>query len=106
MLTNQPVANADQALIAAQRLMDKGCKQHVLITLGENGALLFSRNGNDGFLEPIVVKAPEVKAIDTTVRYSAFIVLSMKLIVVCLNYYLGCWRLLSRSSCLFFGLLS
>lgn len=69
MLTNQPVANTDEALIAAQRLMDKGCKQHVLITLGKNGALLLSRNGNDGFLEPLIVKAPEVKAIDTTVYY-------------------------------------
>ena len=72
MLIGHPVTNADEALAAAHHLMDKGCKNHVLITLGKNGALLLSRDGSDGFLEPVVVKAPEVKAIDTTVRYQYF----------------------------------
>ncbi len=69
MLIGHPVTNADEAIAAANHLMDKGCKNHVLITLGKNGAVLLSRNGSNGFLEPVVVKAPEVKAIDTTVEY-------------------------------------
>lgn len=66
MLIKQPVTNHDEALSAAHRLMEKGCKKHVLITLGKNGALLLSRDNNNSFLEPVFVKAPEVKAIDTT----------------------------------------
>ncbi|EFX74731.1 hypothetical protein DAPPUDRAFT_56784 [Daphnia pulex] len=66
MLIKQPVTNHDEALSAAHRLMEKGCKKHVLITLGKNGALLLSRDDNNSFLEPVFVKAPEVKAIDTT----------------------------------------
>ncbi|XP_046643321.1 ribokinase-like [Daphnia pulicaria] len=66
MLIKQPVTNHDEALSAAHRLMEKGCKKHVLITLGKNGALLLSRDDNNSFLEPVFVKAPGVKAIDTT----------------------------------------
>jgi ribokinase len=68
MLIKQPVTNHDEALSAAHRLMEKGCKKHVLITLGKNGALLLSRE-NNSYLEPVFVKAPEVKAIDTTVYF-------------------------------------
>lgn len=70
MLIKQPVTNHDEALSAAHRLMEKGCKKHVLITLGKNGALLLSRDDNNSFLEPVFAKAPEVKAIDTTVFFN------------------------------------
>jgi ribokinase len=63
MLIGLPVTNSVEALTAAKRLMEKGCKNHVLITLGKNGALLLSRNDS----EPILVQAPKVQAIDTTV---------------------------------------
>lgn len=63
MLIGLPVTNSDEALTAAKRLMEKGCKNHVLITLGKKGALLLSRNDS----EPILVQAPKVQAIDTTV---------------------------------------
>lgn len=66
MLIGQPVTSHDEALSAAHRLMEKGCKKHVLVTLGKHGALLLSRNDQNGFLEPVSVTAPEVKAIDTT----------------------------------------
>lgn len=72
MLTGQRVANQDEALVAAYHLMNKGCKNHVLITLGENGALLLSRNGEKSFHEPLFVQAPKVKAIDTTVCLKNF----------------------------------
>lgn len=62
MLIGLPVTSSDEALTAAKRLMDKGCKNHVLITLGKNGALLLSRSSP----EPIIVQAPKVHAIDTT----------------------------------------
>lgn len=68
MLIGQPVTSHDEALSAAHRLMGKGCKKHVLVTLGKHGALLLSRNDQNGFLEPVSVTAPEVKAIDTTVH--------------------------------------
>lgn len=61
------MTNVDEALKAAHCLMDKGCKRHVLITLGKNGAMLLSRNGDNGFQDPSFFKAPEVKAVDTTV---------------------------------------
>ncbi len=66
MLIGLPVTSSDEALTAAKRLMDKGCKNHVLITLGKNGALLLSRSSP----EPIIVQAPKVHAIDTTVSCS------------------------------------
>lgn len=69
MLIKQPVTNPDEAVAAAHLLMEKGCKNHVLITLGKNGALLLSRNGGNGFFDPVYVRAPEVKAIDTTVSF-------------------------------------
>lgn len=62
MLVGLPVTCSEEALTAARLLRDKGCKNHVLITMGKNGALLLSRN-----CEPIFVQAPKVQAIDTTV---------------------------------------
>jgi len=65
MLIGQPVTNSDEALSAAHRLMEKGCKNHVLITLGSQGALLLSRSK---LSLPVFVTAPKVQAVDTTVR--------------------------------------
>ena len=67
MLIGLPVTSSEEALTAARRLMEKGCKKHVLITLGKNGVLLLSRNGPSAYSEPIYVQAPKVQAIDTTV---------------------------------------
>lgn len=102
MLIGQPVASHDEALSAAYRLMEKGCKKHVLITLGKHGALLLSRNDNDGFLEPVSVTAPDVKAIDTTVRSKY----GMKKFALKLLFVLGCRRLLSGSACVLSGVSS
>ena len=42
----------------------KGCKNHVLITLGGKGALLLSR---DNVSKPELIDSPKVEAVDTTV---------------------------------------
>ena len=63
MLTGLPVTCSDEALAAAHGLMEKGCRNHVLITLGSQGALLLSRSN---LSVPVWVDAPKVKAVDTT----------------------------------------
>lgn len=63
MLIGLPVTCSDEALAAAHRLMEKGCRNHVLLTLGSQGALLLSRSN---LTSPIFVSAPKVKAVDTT----------------------------------------
>jgi ribokinase len=66
-MTGLTVTCPEEALPAARRLMEKGCKQHVLITLGKNGALLLSRTSPSTYSEPIFVATPNVKAVDTAV---------------------------------------
>lgn len=54
----------DEAATSAKCLLEKGCKNHVLITLGAEGALLLSKGAAD---KPVHIMAPSVSAIDTTV---------------------------------------
>lgn len=68
MLTGKSVETVDDATQAAEILMLKGCKKHVVITLGKNGALLLSRVESEwGVFKAVHVSAPSVKAVDTTV---------------------------------------
>lgn len=59
-----PVRSLDEAAASARCLLEKGCKNHVLITLGDQGAVLLSRQDAN---KPVHIKAPKVSAIDTTV---------------------------------------
>lgn len=61
--TGIQVRSLDEAAASAKCLLEKGCKNHVLITLGAQGALLLSRGDAD---KPVHIKAPAVSAIDTT----------------------------------------
>lgn len=66
-----PVQSVDEATASAKCLLEKGCKNHVLITMGEQGAVLLSRGATN---KPVHIKAPSVPAIDTTVHsYHIFI---------------------------------
>ena len=62
--TGLPVRSLDEAAASAKCLLEKGCKNHVLITLGDKGAVLLSRKDTD---KPVHIKTPNVSAIDTTV---------------------------------------
>lgn len=64
----------DEATASAKCLLEKGCKNHVLITMGDQGALLLSRGATN---KPVHIKAPSVPAIDTTVpNYYIFYLVS------------------------------
>ncbi|EFX65038.1 hypothetical protein DAPPUDRAFT_204463 [Daphnia pulex] len=58
-----PVRSLDEAAASARCLLEKGCKNHVLITLGDQGAVLLSRQDAN---KPVHIKTPNVSAIDTT----------------------------------------
>lgn len=64
MTSGCQVQTVDEAVTAAKCLLTKGCKNHVLITLGAQGAVLLSKGAED---KPVHVKAPSVSSIDTTV---------------------------------------
>lgn len=73
MLTGLSVATVEDAGKAAEILMEKGCKNHVVITLGKNGSLLLSRGGSEqGTRKAIHLPAPSVNAVDTTVTRALF----------------------------------
>jgi len=64
LLTGLPVTSSEEAVAAARKLItDKGCKNHVLITLGSKGALLLSK---DTISQPELIDSPQVDAVDTT----------------------------------------
>jgi len=64
LLTELPVTTSEEAVAAARQLITvKGCKNHVLITLGSKGALLLSKNN---ISQPEFVDSPQVEAVDTT----------------------------------------
>lgn len=65
MTSGLPVRSLDEAVASAKCLLQKGCKNHVLITLGADGALLLSRGAEE---KPVHIEAPVVSAIDTTVN--------------------------------------
>ena len=68
MLTGKSVETVEDAAIAAENLMLKGCKKHVVITLGKNGAVLLSRAESEpGVFKVVHVSSPCVTAVDTTV---------------------------------------
>lgn len=58
------VKSIDEAIETARKLIAMGCKKHVLMTLGSQGAVLVTRGSED---RPVHVAAPTVDAIDTTV---------------------------------------
>jgi sugar/nucleoside kinase (ribokinase family) len=68
MLTGLPVKSREEAVVAADQLLEKGCKTAV-ITLGGEGAMILGRKCPD---KPMFVEAPKVQAIDTTVIFSLF----------------------------------
>lgn len=66
-LTGIPTRDKDSAARAAQKLLDQGVKEAVIITLGEQGALLLRRGG-----KPECIPAPKIEAVDTTAAGDAF----------------------------------
>ncbi len=64
-LTNVRINNKNSAKKAAKKLKNLGCK-NVIITLGENGAYAILDNNE------FYIKAPKIKAIDTTGAGDAF----------------------------------
>ncbi len=66
VLTGIKVNNLEKAKIASKKLLKKGVK-FVIITLGENGAVIISENNGQ------LVPAFKVKAIDTTAAGDSFI---------------------------------
>ena len=66
VLTGIKVDNLEKAKIASKKLLKKGVK-FVIITLGENGAVIISENNGQ------LVPAFKVKAIDTTAAGDSFI---------------------------------
>lgn len=64
-LTNQAVTTVDDAITAAQTLLQSGVK-HVITTLGEKGAILVNSEGSWHF------PATPIKAIDTTAAGDSF----------------------------------
>jgi len=61
------VTDEATATAAARRLLDRGVKEAVVITLGEQGALVFPREGT-----PQMVPAPKIQAADSTAAGDAF----------------------------------
>lgn len=55
----------EDAITSATALLKKGCKNHILVTLGAQGVLLLSKEHPN---KPLHIKAPSVLAIDTTVH--------------------------------------
>lgn len=66
MTSGLSVRCVNEATTAAKWLLGRGCKKHVLITLGAEGALLLTRGAEE---KPIHIKTPAVTAIDTTVIF-------------------------------------
>jgi len=64
IITGLAVTTFEEAAAAARQLITvKGCKNHVLITLGSKGALLLSK---DNLSHPEFIDSPKVNAVDTT----------------------------------------
>jgi len=63
LLTGLPVTSTDTAMAAARQLIEKGCKNWVVITLGSEGAVFLGRNDPS---KATLVPAPKVQALDTT----------------------------------------
>lgn len=66
ILTQMPVTTAEETEKAAAYLLEKGAT-HIIVTLGSKGALYMSKG------EKFYVKAPKVKAVDTTGAGDGFI---------------------------------
>jgi ribokinase len=63
MLTSLPVRTDEELHIAAKALLDLGVREHVIVTLGDKGALLLSRTKRE---EPVWVPVPKVQAVDSS----------------------------------------
>ena len=64
MLTGMKLTSIDDAKKAALQLLNYG-PSIAIVTMGKQGAVVASKSGN----EPVHVKAPVVKPVDTTVEF-------------------------------------
>ena len=64
-LADVPVTNVDSAILAARKLIEKGCHQ-VVVTLGPQGALIVTKTDDQ------LVAVEPVQAVDTTAAGDAF----------------------------------
>jgi ribokinase len=65
-LTQMPVTSIDEAVAAAQTLLQRGPRT-IILTLGERGSLLVNAEGSEH------IPAPSVRAVDTTGAGDAFV---------------------------------
>lgn len=61
IITGMQVPGVQEAKTAAKLILQKGC-QVVIVTLGENGAVVISKSD-----EAVHIPTPKVQAMDTTV---------------------------------------
>lgn len=62
IITGMQVPGVQEAKTAAKSILQKGC-QVVIVTLGENGAVVMSKADD----EAVHILTPKVQAMDTTV---------------------------------------
>lgn len=62
IITGMQVPGVQEAKTAAKLILQKGC-QVVIVTLGENGAVVISKSDD----EAVHIPTPKVQAMDTTV---------------------------------------
>lgn len=62
IITGMKVPGVQEAKTAAKLILQKGC-QVVIVTLGENGAVVISKSDD----EAVHIPTPKVQAMDTTV---------------------------------------
>ena len=103
MLTGLPVTSTDTAMAAARQLIEKGCKNWVVITLGSEGAVFLGRNDPS---KATLVPAPKVQALDTTVSCSLACVDLVGRMNFVLFYLIGSWGLFLGGASLFYGISS
>lgn len=70
LLTGLPTTTDEEVVTAAKKLLECGVREHVIVTLGDRGALLLPRSSPD---EPQFVSAPKVDAIDTSGAGDCFV---------------------------------
>ncbi|MCL2710585.1 MAG: ribokinase [Planctomycetaceae bacterium] len=66
------VTDENNAIQAAQRLLDLGVRKAAVITLGEKGALVLECGGTPQIVSAQIVPAPNIQAADTTAAGDAF----------------------------------
>lgn len=70
LLTGLKIGTDEELKEAAKKLLERGVRKAVIVTLGERGAFVMTRDNSE---EPVLIPAPKVEAVDSSGAGDSFV---------------------------------